>query len=385
MINSNNLKKMYPIFIIIFGLAICSVLIFTKPVAKPEEIKRIPPIVQTESLSPESISMVIVSQGTVIPRTESQIYPEIAGRVIYVSPKLYEGSSFKKGDVLLKIDPKDYELSIKSAEANLAAAKTNYSIAKAESESAQEEWDKIGSGKATDLTLKKPQLAQAKSSVEAAEADLERLNRNLEKTEIKAPYDGLVRKKNIDIGTVIAPGYLLASVYATDYIEVKLPIPDEDLIFLDIPLDGSGIDSDNQPTVLFKGIFGGKEITWEGSIVRMEAEIDPKNRMAILIGRVSKPYDISKHEIPLRVGQFVEAEIVGKKFKNIYKINRDLIRNNNEVAIIDKADSTIDFKAVNIIRYIDDIAFIDKGINSKTPICLTTLDVMYKGMKVQLK
>ncbi len=385
MINSNNLKKMYPIFIIIFGLAICSVLIFTKPVAKPEEIKRIPPIVQTESLSPESISMAIVSQGTVIPRTESQIYPEIAGRVIYVSPKLYEGSSFKKGDVLLKIDPKDYELSIKSAEANLAAAKTNYSIAKAESESAQEEWDKIGSGKATDLTLKKPQLAQAKSSVEAAEADLERLNRNLEKTEIKAPYDGLVRKKNIDIGTVIAPGYLLASVYATDYIEVKLPIPDEDLIFLDIPLDGSGIDSDNQPTVLFKGIFGGKEITWEGSIVRMEAEIDPKNRMAILIGRVSKPYDISKHEIPLRVGQFVEAEIVGKKFKNIYKINRDLIRNNNEVAIIDKADSTIDFKAVNIIRYIDDIAFIDKGINSKTPICLTTLDVMYKGMKVQLK
>ena len=385
MINSNNLKKMYPIFIIIFGLAICSILIFTKPVAKPEEIKRIPPIVQTEILSPESISMAIVSQGTVIPRTESQIYPEIAGRVIYVSPKLYEGSSFKKGDVLLKIDPKDYELSIKSAEANLAAAKTNYSIAKAESESAQEEWDKIGSGKATDLTLKKPQLAQAKSSVEAAEADLERLNRNLEKTEIKAPYDGLVRKKNIDIGTVIAPGYLLASVYATDYIEVKLPIPDEDLIFLDIPLDGSGIDSDNQPTVLFKGIFGGKEITWEGSIVRMEAEIDPKNRMAILIGRVSKPYDISKHEIPLRVGQFVEAEIVGKKFKNIYKINRDLIRNNNEVAIIDKADSTIDFKAVNIIRYIDDIAFIDKGINSKTPICLTTLDVMYKGMKVQLK
>ena len=385
MINSNNLKKMYPIFIIIFGLAICSILIFTKPVAKPEEIKRIPPIVQTEILSPESISMAIVSQGTVIPRTESQIYPEIAGRVIYVSPKLYEGSSFKKGDVLLKIDPKDYELSIKSAEANLAAAKTNYSIAKAESESAQEEWDKIGSGKATDLTLKKPQLAQAKSSVEAAEADLERLNRNLEKTEIKAPYDGLVRKKNIDIGTVIAPGYLLASVYATDYIEVKLPIPDEDLIFLDIPLDGSGIDSDNQPTVLFKGIFGGKEITWEGSIVRMEAEIDPKNRMAILIGRVSKPYDISKHEIPLRVGQFVEAEIVGKKFKNIYKINRDLIRNNNEIAIIDKADSTIDFKAVNIIRYIDDIAFIDKGINSKTPICLTTLDVMYKGMKVQLK
>lgn len=385
MINSSYLKKMYPIFIIILGLAICSVLIFTKPIAKPEAIKRISPIVQVKNLLPESIPMTILSQGTVIPSTESQIYPEITGRVIYVSSKLYEGSSFKKDDVLLKIDSKDYELLIKTAEANLAAAKTNYSIAKAESESAQDEWNKIGDGKATDLTLKKPQLAQAKSAVEAAEADLERLKRNLEKTEIRAPYDGLVRKKNIDIGTVIAPGYLLASVYATDYIEVKLPIADKDLIFLDIPLDGSGIDAENQPIVYFKGIFGGKEITWEGTIVRLEAEIDPKNRMAILIGKVSSPYDISKHETPLRVGQFVEAEIVGKRFENIYKINRDLIKNNNEIAIVNKVDTTIDFKTVNVIRYIDDIAFIDRGITPQTPICLTTLDVMYKGMKVQLK
>ena len=385
MINSSYLKKMYPIFIIILGLAICSVLIFTKPIAKPEAIKRISPIVQVKNLLPESIPMTILSQGTVIPSTESQIYPEITGRVIYVSSKLYEGSSFKKDDVLLKIDSKDYELLIKTAEANLAAAKTNYSIAKAESESAQDEWNKIGDGKATDLTLKKPQLAQAKSAVEAAEADLERLKRNLEKTEIRAPYDGLVRKKNIDIGTVIAPGYLLASVYATDYIEVKLPIADKDLIFLDIPLDGSGIDAENQPIVYFKGIFGGKEITWEGTIVRLEAEIDPKNRMAKLIGKVSSPYDISKHETPLRVGQFVEAEIVGKRFENIYKINRDLIKNNNEIAIVNKVDTTIDFKTVNVIRYIDDIAFIDRGITPQTPICLTTLDVMYKGMKVQLK
>jgi len=384
-INSSYLKKMYPIFIIILGLAICSVLIFTKPIAKPEAIKRISPIVQVKNLLPESIPMTILSQGTVIPSTESQIYPEITGRVIYVSSKLYEGSSFKKDDVLLKIDSKDYELLIKTAEANLAAAKTNYSIAKAESESAQDEWNKIGDGKATDLTLKKPQLAQAKSAVEAAEADLERLKRNLEKTEIRAPYDGLVRKKNIDIGTVIAPGYLLGSVYATDYIEVKLPIADKDLIFLDIPLDGSGIDAENQPIVYFKGIFGGKEITWEGTIVRLEAEIDPKNRMAILIGKVSSPYDISKHETPLRVGQFVEAEIVGKRFENIYKINRDLIKNNNEIAIVNKVDTTIDFKTVNVIRYIDDIAFIDRGITPQTPICLTTLDVMYKGMKVQLK
>lgn len=379
------LKKMYPIFIIILGFLICFILVLTKPIANPEPVKRIAPIVQVENLTPQSIDMTILSQGTVIPRTESQIYPEITGQVVYISPNLYEGSSFNKGDILLKIDPKDYELSIKSAEASLAAAKTNYSIAKAESESAKEEWGKIGSGEATELTLKKPQLAQAKSAVEAAEADLQRLNRNLEKTEIRAPYDGLVRRKNIDIGTVIGPGYLLANVYATDYIEVKLPVADEDLKFLDIPLDGSEIDEDNQPTVYFSGSFGGKKMRWKGNIVRMESEIDSKSRMAILIGIVSSPYDISKHGSPLRVGQFVEADILGKNFKNIYSINRDLIKKNNQITVINKLDSTIDFKTVNIIRYIDDIAFIDNGINKQTPICMTTLDIMYKGMKVQLK
>jgi len=177
----------------------------------------------------------------------------------------------------------------------------------------------------------------------------------------------------------------LASVYATDYIEVKLPILDQELAFLDIPLDGSKIYPENQPIVYFRGAFGGKNIIWEGSIVRMEAEIDPKSRMVMLIGRVSSPYNISKHEIPLRVGQFVEAKIIGKEFQNLYRLDRDFIRNNNEVIVINKMDSTLDFKTVSVIRYVDDIALINKGLNEDTPICLTNLDIMYTGMKVQLK
>ena len=107
--------------------------------------------------------------------------------------------------------------------------------------------------------------------------------------------------------------------------------------------------------------------------------------MAILIARVSSPYDLSKHRIPLRVGQFVEAEITGKKFNNIYSINRELIKNNNEVVVVNESDTTLDFRSVNIIRYVNDIALINKGLAPETLICLTNLDVMYNGMKVQLK
>ena len=381
----DSISKFYPIIIIVSGLLISTLMIILKPTAKPEEVKFPDPFVETKKIYPQSINIIIKSQGSIIPQKESQIFPEIIGPVVYVSSKLYEGSSFNRGDILARIDSKDYELDIKSAESTLAAAKTKLSFEEAESNSAREEWEKIGLGEPGDLTLRIPQLKQAKSEVEAAEANLERLKRNLDKTIIKAPYDGLVRKKNIDIGTVVSPGFLLASVYATDYVEIKLPIPDEDLAFLDIPLDGTEIEIKNQPRVNLIGSFGGEKIIWDGKIVRMEAEIDPKSRMAILIGRVSNPYDLSKYKIPLRVGQFVEAEIVGKNFKNLYTINRELIRNGNQVVTINQLDTTLDFRSVNIIRYVDDNALINQGLDNQTSICITNLDVMYNGMKVQLK
>ena len=381
----DSISKFYPIIIIVLGLLISTLMIILKPTTKPEEVKFPDPFVETKKIYPQSINIIIKSQGSIIPQKESQIFPEIIGPVVYVSSKLYEGSSFNRGDILARIDSKDYELDIKSAESTLAAAKTKLSFEEAESNSAREEWEKIGLGEPGDLTLRIPQLKQAKSAVEAAEANLERLKRNLDKTIIKAPYDGLVRKKNIDIGTVVSPGFLLASVYATDYVEIKLPIPDEDLAFLDIPLDGTEIEIKNQPRVNLIGSFGGEKIIWDGKIVRMEAEIDPKSRMAILIGRVSNPYDLSKYKIPLRVGQFVEAKIIGKNFKNLYTINRELIRNSNQVVTINQLDTTLDFRSVNIIRYVDDNALINQGLDNQTSICITNLDVMYNGMKVQLK
>ena len=381
MLNKNYLSKFYPVIIVTIGVLICSLLIKCSPEVKPEEVVRIIPMVDSTSLEKTSIDIIIDSQGTIIPRTESQLYPEIRGEVVYVSPKLDEGSSFNEGDILLRIDSRDYELDIKAAEANLDDAKTALSIAQAESNFEREQWELSNSGDASDLRLKIPQLKKAESTVEAAEANLEKLKRNLEKTTIKAPYDGLVRKKNVDRGTVIGPGYLIANIYAIDYVEVKLPIPDEDLSFLDIPLDGSQINKSNQPLVMLKGSLGGKNIEWEGRIVRMEAEFDPKSRMAILIARVSDPY---KYKFPLRVGQFVEAEITGRNYNNLYIIDRELIKNNNQVVTINKADSTLKYEDINVLRYVDDTALINGGLPDEVSICITNLDIMYNGMKIRI-
>ena len=378
--NKVKMSSVYPIGIISLGIIICSLLIKCSPEVKPEEVKKIIPLVECEKIKPISKNIEIISQGSIIPRTESQLYPEIRGEVVYVSPKLDEGSSFEKGDVLLRIDSRDYELDIKAAEASLDDAQTALSIALAESNFEKEQWELSNSGVASALRLKIPQLKKAESTVAAAEANLEKLKRNLEKTSIKAPYDGLVRKKNVDRGTVIGPGYLIANIYAIDYVEVKLPVPDQDLAFLDIPLDGSQISNNEQPQVILTGSLGGKQIVWEGNIVRMEAEIDPKSRMAILVARVSEPY---KYNIPLRVGQFIEAEITGKIFDSLYVINRELIKN-NQVLTINESDSSIVYKQVHVLRFVDDMAYVDSGLDGETLLCMTNLDVMYDGMKIRL-
>jgi len=380
-LNNVDMKKYYPLLLIIAGIMIFFILIISKPKSTPKPIEIIKPIVEVEKIYLKDMRVSVKSQGFVSPKTESQIYPEISGKIIKISSKLEDGASFKKGDILLQIDPTDYELSLKSAESNLAQAKLQLSVERAESELARKEWEKIGDGKASELTLRTPQLNRAIAVVEAAEALLQQSKRNLEKTQISAPYDGLVRKKNVDIGTVIGPGYLIASVYAIDYVEVKLPIPDRELEYIEIPLDGSRIADSKQPRVVFKGLFGGENVVWNGKIVRMEADLDMKSRMATLISRVDNPY---KNKIPLKVGQYVEAEIYGKKYKNIFSVPRDFIYQQDNIIII-SPDSTIEIRKINILKIENNDVLIDSGIKNGELICLTNLDVLYNGMSVNYK
>ena len=286
-------KKHYPILLIMAGIMIFFILLISKPKSTPEPLQVIKPMVEVEKIYLEDIIVRVQSHGFMSPETESQIYPEISGEIIDISFK--DGTAFEKGDILLQIDPTDYELALKSAESNLAQAQLQLSIESAESELAKKEWNKIGEGEASELTLRTPQLNKAIAVVEAAEALLQQSKRNLDKTQIKAPYDGIVRKMNVDKGTVVVPGYLIASIYAKDYFEVKLPIPDRELAYIEIPFDGRKISVNEQPNVVLRGLFGGDNVVWNGKIVRLEADLDVKSRMATLVARVDNPY---KNKIP---------------------------------------------------------------------------------------
>ncbi|HUG44040.1 MAG TPA: HlyD family efflux transporter periplasmic adaptor subunit, partial [Acidobacteriota bacterium] len=210
-------------------------LISTRPQVESAAPTFSTPLVEVMPLSPRNIQLRVRTQGTVMPRTESSLVPEISGRVVYVSPSFSSGGFFEEDEVLLRIDPRDFELAIAEADARIAQARFQIEREQAEARVARREWEELGEGRASDLLLRTPQVAEAEAALEAAKASRELAQRNLSRTEIRAPYRGRVRSRSADIGQFVVQGDSVAQLYAVDFAEVRLPIPREELGSVNLP------------------------------------------------------------------------------------------------------------------------------------------------------
>lgn len=368
------------IIVISFGITV--IMIFAKPAPKPVQNKFVPPAVETMNTIPQSYKVQINSQGTVVPRTEITLTSEIPGKIDYVSSKIQSGSSFDKGDTLLVLDQRDYELALIAAQSSMYQAQVVYERELAESEVAKKEWSNINGGKASNLALRKPQLDQAKAALAAAEANYQRALLNIERTYILAPFKGRVRNEYVDVGMVVSPGIPLAQIYAVDMVEVTLPIAESDIKFLSIPLDGRMVPFSKQPGMTLTSNFAGFSQRWTGKILRSAAEIDSRTRMLSVIGQV--PARTSKQStVPIKVGMFVNATIEGRSFNDIYVIPREKVRD-GEVWVLSN-EGILSKREVSVLRYEKDKALISKGFEVGDKVLLTRLDVLVEGMKLEKK
>ena len=370
-----NKKKLIPVIIVVFSFILALILIGLRPEAGASKRQYIPPLVNTMMVEPTDIQVIVKSQGSVIPRTEINLTSEIAGRVLWVAEKLSDGATFSQGDTLLKLDPRDYELALISAQSNLSQARVALSREEAESELARQEWEKVGDGEASALALRKPQLAQAKALLAATEAAYEQAKRNLDRSLITAPFPGRVRNKNTDVGAIVTPGTPLAIIYAIDYVEVRLPIANKDLAFLEIPFDGNLIKPEEQPEVIVSADLG--------TIVRSEAEIDPRTRMLSVVARIPNPYRLLSNSIPLKVGLYVNADIKGKKLRDVVILPRHVIYDKDLVWVTNK-EGILSKREIQIIREDGDRAFIKEGLFFGDEILMTRLGVIIDGMQVRM-
>ena len=375
-------KKYTASSIIVISFGITVIMIFAKPAPKSVQNKFVPPVVETMNAIPQSHKVQINSQGTVVPRTEITLTSEIPGKIDFVSRKIQSGSSFDKGDTLLVLDQRDFELALIAAQSSMYQAQVVYERELAESEVAKKEWGNINGGKASNLALRKPQLDQAKAALAAAEANYQRALLNVERTYILAPFKGRVRNEYVDVGMVVSPGIPLAQIYAVDMVEVTLPIAESDIKFLSIPLDGRMVPFSKQPGMTLSSSFAGFTQRWNGKILRSAAEIDSRTRMLSVIGQV--PVKPSKQStVPIKVGMFVNATIEGRSFNDIFVIPREKVRD-GEVWVLNN-EGILSKREVSVLRYEKDKALISNGFEAGDKVLLTRLDVLVEGMKLEKK
>lgn len=381
-----SLKILLPIVIVFSSVIIAGVLVLTRP-----DVQRAPgqtprPLVRTLTVTPRPHTMIVRSQGTVVPRTESLLIAQVGGQIITVAPTFASGGYFEAGEVIARIDPRDYQVAVAQAKVQVAQAEIRLKMEQEEAELAREEWMELGiSEPPPALARREPQLAEARAAYEAAKAALQQAELNLARTEIRAPYACRIRRKQADIGQVVAPGTPIAQIYAIDWAEVRLPLPDDELAYLDLPLDFREIKRRKRgPDVILRAQFAGAMQEWRGYISRLEGEIDPRTRMIHAVAHIENPYGANGDaRPPLAVGMFVQAEIIGKTYDHLIELPRSALRDDSLVLVVD-AESRLHFRAIEVFRATTDVVYVRSGLRSGERVCLSPLDAVVDGMHVQV-
>ena len=376
-------KRLLPFAILFFGCGLAALLIMTGPKVTSKTPQVLPPLVRVLNVEPKTVQLRTITYGTVVPRTESELTPEVSGRVVMVSDALVSGGFFSRGQELLGIDPLDYEVALEEARARLARAESDLSnarkshlrqlnLAKKQSTSASQRDDALN------------RLRIAEANLREAMAKLSRAKRDISRTRVVAPYDGRVRSERVDVGQFVNRGTPVAMIYATDFAEVRLPIQDDELAYLKLPFMFS--QSSEQmiaPKVILRAKFAGQIHEWHGEVVRTEGELDPQTRMVYVIASVPAPYVQSDSRPPLSIGLFVEAEILGEKVDNIVQLPRSALHDNNRVYIIDDTNR-LRFRDVQVLRVVKDEVLIMGGLVAGERVCVSALSIAVDGMRVRI-
>ena len=342
-------------------------------------------LVDTIAAEVISLNLVVNSQGTVRPRTETSLVAEVSGKIVSVSADFVAGGFFREGEVLLQIDPSDYRAGLKRAVAALASRKAKLADETARSEQALKDWRNMGKkGQPSDLGLRKPQMADAKANVSAAEADVAKAQRDLERTQITVPYDGLVRQKAVDIGQYVTPGTRLGITFAIDTAEVRLPLTSTDLKYLKLP---TGTEARNQdrtfPPVTLSTQTAGITDEWQARIIRTEGVVDETSRVVYAVAQVIDPYGVlgQSHQKELKIGTFVNAAIQGLPADNVVILPRYVLQTNNTVMIINE-NNELEILPVTVLRSEPKKVYLSSGIEAGARVITTTLDVPVPGTKL---
>ena len=333
--NSIMMKLLLPIGILLVAFVATLFVARTEPNEVEEDVEQ-PRRVEVMRAELVEVRARVASQGFLEARTISRLSSEVSGKVIVTSEDFYPGNLVREGDLLVEIDPSNYETVLKRAAAQLARNEVVLAEERARVEQARIDWERSGNTEASALTLRQPQLFEAEANVAAARAELAEAERNVERTRIYAPFDALVRTRQVAKGQFLPVGGLVGELLAIDFAEVRLPIVSKDLPFVSLPSPMPGIG--DYPKVWITAQDGGDPVKRQAEVIRTENVIDRDSRVLFAVARLKDPYAWlygGGHE-PIRIGSFVTAELESVPIEAVFKVPTSAIRGVDEGAVINE-------------------------------------------------
>ncbi|MEP5766702.1 MAG: efflux RND transporter periplasmic adaptor subunit [Halieaceae bacterium] len=334
-----------------------------------------------EQVESEQVMLDVVTQGEVRSRVSIDLVAEVSGRVTDVSREFMEGGSVSPNQTLISIEDTDYRLALSQAEARVAEATVGVELALADADVARKQLR--GTPNPSNLALKKPQVAEANAKLKAAQADLEQAQVNLQRTQVALPFHGRIAKTYVDLGQYVSAGTPLCSAFATDQVEIRLPITYDQLAALGLPIGyvaepGAGLD------VNFSARVAGREQLWQGQLVRLDASIDSETRTLYAIAEVEDPYGANRSEygMPMAVGLYVTATISGRELDNAVRIPRSALRAGDTVFVLDQ-QGMLDIRTVSVTHSSPEHAVIDSGLRAGEKLITSTIRNPIPGMALE--
>lgn len=367
-------KNKFLAIVVVAGIATIALVLGLAP--KPEEKvaeEAIPPVADVVYAEPGRHTLLVPSQGSVHARHEIELVARVGGSIQSVNDAFVAGGFFDSGEALLQIEPADYRHQLTRAESQLAEAESILAQERGRAKQAKREWRDLGSDTANALFLRKPQLSAAEAAVAAARADRDQAKLELDRTRITTPFAGRVVETFVDLGQYVAPGTKLATVHSTGIAEVRLPLTDQQLYLLDLPL---GQSFENGPAVRLRAQIAGQQREWRGRLVRTEAAIDPNSRFVYAVAQVKNPYEGAA---PLINGLFVEADIAGKTFSDITRLPRQALHEGDHLLVLD-AENKLHFKTVELLQAAGEEVWVRGDIANGEKVVISSLGYSREGM-----
>ncbi len=373
-------KIVAPIGIVAAGIGAFVLLDLAKPEPEKKTDPPRPLSVYIQAAEEATIALRVSTGGEVRSRTDVNIVSQVAGRIMSVSPEFTEGGQVEPGATIVQIEDQDYRLALSQAEATVAAAEVGVQEALAQADVARKQLQ--GAKNPSALALKKPQVAQAQASLKAAQANLERAKLDLARTKITLPFSGRISEKMVDVGQYVGPGTMIGKAFATDVVQIRLPLNDSQLASLGLPI-GYVAEPGNGMPVELNAVVAGKVQTWHGQLVRLDASIDRATRTLFGLVEVHEPYteNVSQHEMPLAVGLYVKAEIFGRQLENATVIPREALRAGDNVFVLNDANR-LEIRHVSVVHSTHEEAVIGSGIEPSDRVIVSSIRNPIPGMNL---